>query len=116
MPDMSSPIPLPKPSEKPAGAIPPRGPVVESPISPMRSGFFPLPPALASGPDMGGLLRALKRRWPLAFCVGVVLAAAAGYAAWTFLGAKQTAYALIHVHQVPPWILKPYVDTPESRN
>ncbi|HEY1859568.1 MAG TPA: hypothetical protein VGG61_04395, partial [Gemmataceae bacterium] len=113
---MSSPIPLPKPSEKPAGAIPPRGPVVESPASPLRSGFFPLPPALASGPDMGGLLRALKRRWPLAFCVGVVLAAGAGYAAWTFLGAKQTAYALIHVHQVPPWIITPNVDTPESRN
>jgi capsular exopolysaccharide synthesis family protein len=116
MPDMSSPLPLPKPTERSPGAVPPRGPLTESPASQMRSGFFPLPPALASGPDMSGLLRALKRRWPLAFCVGAVLAAAAGYAAWTFLGAKQTAYALIHVHQVPPWNFKPWVETPEGRN
>ena len=65
---------------------------------------------------MSGLLRALKRRWPVAFCLGVILASAAGYAAWTFLSAKETAFALIHVHQVPPWIVKPNVDTPESRN
>jgi capsular exopolysaccharide synthesis family protein len=116
VPDTSGQLPLPKPGDKSAGAVPPNGLPVERPATPIRNGFLAPPPALSSGPDMGGLLRALKRRWPLAFCIGVVLAAAAGYAAWTFLGAKQTAFALIRVHQVPPWIIKPNFDTPESRN
>jgi capsular exopolysaccharide synthesis family protein len=116
MPDMPNQLPLPKPPDKSSGPLPPSGLPVDKTSAPLRNGFLAPPPALSSAPDMGGLLRALKRRWPLAFCVGVVLAAAAGYAAWTFLGAKQTAFALVRVHQVPPWIIKPYVDTPESRN
>jgi polysaccharide biosynthesis transport protein len=116
MPDMPNQLPLPKPADKSLGAQPPSGLPGEKPAAPFRNGFLAPPPGLSSGPDMGGLLRALKRRWPLAFCVGVVLAAAAGYAAWTFLGAKQTAFAQVRVHQVPPWIIKPYMDTPESRN
>jgi capsular exopolysaccharide synthesis family protein len=116
MPNTPSHLPLPNPGDKSAGATPPSGLAVEHSATPFRPAFLAPAPALTAGPDMGGLLRALKRRWPLAFCIGVVLAAAAGYAAWTFLGAKQTAFALIRVHQTPPWIIKPNIDTAESRS
>src|SRR5258708_16161037 len=76
----------------------------------------PLPPGVASGPDMYALLGALKRRWPLAFTLGVLLAAGAAFGAWTIMSWKYTAFAQIQVHSTSPYIVRPNVDSNDSRN
>jgi succinoglycan biosynthesis transport protein ExoP len=55
------------------------------------------PPALNNTPDALSLLRALKRRWVLAFSLGIVLAGFAGAAAYFALPAKFTAFAIMQV-------------------
>ena len=57
----------------------------------------PRPPALASAPDLGALLKALKRRWLTALGLGLMLAGAIGSAAWMLLTPKFTAFAQVHV-------------------
>lgn len=64
-----------------------------------------LPPALASGPDFGGLMRALRRRWMLAASLGVVVAAAVAAAAWLLLPPKYTVTAQVHVASNPYYLL-----------
>ncbi|MFL5242843.1 MAG: polysaccharide biosynthesis tyrosine autokinase [Gemmataceae bacterium] len=76
----------------------------------------PLPPGVASGPDMNALLGALKRRWPLAFTLGVLLAAGAAFGAWTIMSWKYTAFAQIQVHSTSPFVVRPNVDAGDSRN
>jgi capsular exopolysaccharide synthesis family protein len=60
------------------------------------------PPALASGPDAGALLRALRRRWVAAALLGGTLAAITGVTAWFLLSPKYTAFATLHVAYTPP--------------
>ncbi len=55
------------------------------------------PPALSNTPDAFAMLRALKRRWVLAFALGIVLAGVAGAAAYFALPAKFTAFAIMQV-------------------
>ena len=83
--------------------------------SPGRNGHLPLPPALASGPDMPALLRALKRRWFLAFFFGTLLAAAAGVAAWYLLPVRYTAYSQLRIAMTPPWLVVRNADTADAR-
>src|SRR5207245_2982474 len=65
----------------------------------------PLPPALAAGPDAKALLQALGRRWLTAASIGILLATAAGLAAWSLLAPKYTAFAQLHVNSTPPWLV-----------
>jgi capsular exopolysaccharide synthesis family protein len=76
----------------------------------------PLPPGVAAGPDVNSLLSALKRRWPLAFTLGVVLAAGAAWGAWTIMSWRYTAFAQIQVHSTSPFVVRPNVDQNDSRN
>jgi capsular exopolysaccharide synthesis family protein len=62
------------------------------------------PPALASGPDFGSLLRSLRRRWMAAATLGTILAAVAGIAAWYFMSPKYTAFATVRVNSDRPSI------------
>ena len=94
----------------PAGNVPsPRrgpGPVagrVEAPAALPLVDVTP-PPALASGPDAGALLRALRRRWVAALLLGGTLAAVAGVTAWFLLSPKYTAFATLQVAYTPPRI------------
>jgi capsular exopolysaccharide synthesis family protein len=91
-------------------------PVVPLPGSPMGRngtrdggagwrGAPPLPPALASGPDFGGLMRALRRRWMLAVSLGTVVAAAVAAVAWLLLPPKYTVSAQLHVASTPYYFL-----------
>jgi capsular exopolysaccharide synthesis family protein len=64
-----------------------------------------LPPALVSGPDFGGLLRALRRRWMLAVSFGVVAAAVVAAVAWLLLPPKYTVTAQLHVASSPYYVL-----------
>jgi capsular exopolysaccharide synthesis family protein len=81
-----------------------------------RPALLPQPTALSSGPDLPGLLRALQRRWLLALGLGLVLAPAAGFAAWFLLSARYTAFAQLYLASVPPWVVDRNVATAESRS
>jgi capsular exopolysaccharide synthesis family protein len=74
------------------------------------------PAALSSGPDFPALLKALQRRWLLATALALLLAPAAGAAAWLLLSAKYTAFAQLHLASVPPWVVAKNADTPEGRS
>jgi capsular exopolysaccharide synthesis family protein len=56
-----------------------------------------LPPGLSAVPDLGALLRALRRRWIAAVSLGGSLAVVAALAAWFLLSPKYTAFAKIRV-------------------
>lgn len=60
-----------------------------------------LPPALASDPMDGALLRALRRCWLPAVGFGLVGAVLTGALAWFVLPSKYTAQALLHVASHP---------------
>jgi capsular exopolysaccharide synthesis family protein len=61
-----------------------------------------LPPGLSSGPDAWAILRALRRRWVAAVCLGGTLAALAAAAAWFLMSPKYTAFARIQVAYEKP--------------
>src|SRR4051812_13703343 len=64
------------------------------------------PPALAAAPDALGLLKALRRRWRIAFSLGLLLAPVVGAAAWFLVPkAKYTARATLHVSTNPKYII-----------
>ena len=79
------------------------------------------PPALSSTPDAIALLRALKRRWVLAFVLGVAFAGIAGAAAYVV--SKSGLAALIRALALElkesgvtvNGILPRTIDTPENR-
>src|SRR5690606_18742886 len=60
-----------------------------------------LPPILSEGPSVGGMLRALGRRWPLALGLGGLLAAVVGAALWFAVPAKYVAELGIEVRRPP---------------
>jgi capsular exopolysaccharide synthesis family protein len=64
-----------------------------------------LPPALASDPMDGALLRALRRCWLPAVGFGLLGAVLTGAIAWFVLPSKYTAQALLHVaSHLPPGV------------
>jgi capsular exopolysaccharide synthesis family protein len=67
---------------------------------------LPASQALAAKPDLIALLKALRRRWPLALGAGLFCAAVAAGAAYCLVPpAKYTTRAILHVNSVPPRIL-----------
>jgi polysaccharide biosynthesis transport protein len=60
------------------------------------------PPGLTASPDAMSLLKALRRRWFLALCLGVLMAGATGALAWFLLPARYTAFSLLRVSSVVP--------------
>jgi capsular exopolysaccharide synthesis family protein len=64
---------------------------------PSRDVVPPRPPALAPAPDLGALVKALKRRWLTAIGLGILLAGVLGSAAWMLLAPKYTAFAQVKV-------------------
>ncbi len=77
------------PMTAPATQVLPRdnGPAVPEP-----------PPALASGPDAGSLLHALRRRWMVALSLGIIVAGLLGTAAFFLVSPRYTAFAQIHIN------------------
>lgn len=75
-----------------------------------RSGPPGLPPALASGPDLAGLLKALRRRWFLALSLGLVGATAAAAGIYCLLSPRYTAFAQVHIDYVRPFVINPEKD------
>jgi capsular exopolysaccharide synthesis family protein len=96
--DASTPEPT---SPRPAARREP--PPVAGRIEPAAPSLPPLPPesdlpaALSSAPDAGALLRALRRRWVAAVCLGGTLAAIAAVSAWFLMSPKYTAFARVKV-------------------
>src|SRR4029077_15324079 len=86
-------LPLHRPKEAPPASSG-RGEVVEASPALPRAGYLPLPPALASGPDMTALLRALSRRWLLAGFLGILLAGGGGGGPPVFCSPCFTAFTL----------------------
>jgi capsular exopolysaccharide synthesis family protein len=80
--------------------VPARGPMTMrgGPVQgagPWCNGPPGLPPALASGPDLPSLLKALRRRWMLAVSLGIILATGAAGGLWLVLSPKYTANAQV---------------------
>jgi capsular exopolysaccharide synthesis family protein len=111
MPKPAEILPLARPEDE-SGL---RGNPIVAHGSPGRNGHLPLPPALASGPDMPALLRALKRRWFLALFLGTLLAAGAGVAAWYLLPVRYTASSQLRIAMTPPWLVVRNADTADGR-
>ncbi len=93
-------FPKPLESRNSAAALPPsRNALLES------SGWrgAPLPPVLSAAPNALGLLKALRRRWPLAVSCGLALATVAAVGTWYFPGlARSGAYSLVKVSATQP--------------
>lgn len=71
------------------------------PLEPRKSAPI-APPAMPSAtPDAFALLKALKRRWVLAFSLGVLLAGVAVTATFFLMPARFTAFALMRVSFIP---------------
>jgi polysaccharide biosynthesis transport protein len=64
------------------------------------------PPGLSANPDMKALLRALRRRWMVAFSLGLVLSGVAAVLAYFLLTPAYTAFAQIRVLPFHPVINK----------
>jgi capsular exopolysaccharide synthesis family protein len=65
-----------------------------------------VPPALAAHPDVFKLLKALRRRWLLALCLGLLCAGGAMVATYMVLPpGKYTARVLLRVDSTPPKLL-----------
>ena len=63
------------------------------------------------------LLKALRRRWPLALGAGVLLALVAAPAAWFLVPpSKHTVRTLIHVPPNKPWLLRTAEGVPDLAN
>ena len=60
-------------------------------------GGLSAPPALSAAPDAFTLLKALKRRWPVALLLGLIVAAGTGIGAWFLLTPKFTVFSQLHV-------------------
>ncbi|MBY0528428.1 MAG: polysaccharide biosynthesis tyrosine autokinase [Gemmataceae bacterium] len=72
-----------------------------------RNGPPALPPALAGGPDLPGMLRALRRRWFLALTLGLLCAGGALAAAYFGLTPRYTAFAQLYLKSIQPHIVFP---------
>lgn len=85
------------------GHLPGRGPL---PVpATWRAAAPALPPALASGLDLGALLKALRRRWLVAFTLGLLGAGGALAGVYFVMPARNTAFAQIYVSSTDPRIL-----------
>jgi len=65
----------------------------------------PVPSKKQSAPSALALLKALRRRWLLAFICGLLGSAAAGAAVWFGMPVKYTASTLLHVSSHEPRVL-----------
>src|SRR4051812_31886027 len=93
----SNPISGPGSVNLPAVVPPPRAGVPSIPYSSL---------ALAARPDPVALLKALRRRWPLALGSGLLCAVVAALAVYYLSPpAKYAARAMLHVNSVQPRIL-----------
>src|SRR4051812_9834138 len=73
---------------------------------PAGPGSYPIASPLSATPDVGSLLKALRRRWVLAVGTGLMGALAAGAAAWFLLPpALFTASAMLVVEAQQPKII-----------
>lgn len=91
--------------------IPVRGPLAGRGALPVpatwRAAAPALPPALATGFDLMALLKALRRRWLVAFTLGLLAAGGALAGVYFFLPPRNTAFAQIYISSTNPRILLP---------
>src|SRR5262249_57625980 len=104
LPDAAMPEPSRNQPELPptAGKVGPATAAAFAEDAATRCGPLPPPPAITSGPDLLGLLRALRRRWVLALGLGVLLATGAAAAVWGLISGKYTAMAPGQVFPIKP--------------
>ncbi|HZT80587.1 MAG TPA: hypothetical protein VFA26_10205, partial [Gemmataceae bacterium] len=92
----------------PAVPARPHGPRVPAP-------WNGAPPSQQGGGDALAMLKALRRRWPVALGLGLLLAGGGAAAAWFLLAGSFTSFAVIRIASTPPWIVARNVDTPEGQ-
>jgi polysaccharide biosynthesis transport protein len=101
-------IPTPSPEEHRGGELVPAG---NYPLAPFngqawQAGPSVRPDMLSAAPDPLSLLRAYKRRWPLAAGIGILAGLAAMAAAWTMIPQKGEVYAYIQVLRNPETMMR----------
>ncbi len=68
------------------------------------------PEILTKGPTPGSLFSSFRRRWLLAFVLGLITAAIVVALVWVYLPAKYEASALLRVSSVSPFLIYPTGD------
>jgi capsular exopolysaccharide synthesis family protein len=63
------------------------------------------PPGLSSRLHLMGLLMALRRRWLLAFSLGLLCATVVGVTVWYLTPSTYTVRTLLHTSAVQPWVV-----------
>ncbi len=94
----------PEPSSKPSHSRPVPKPVaghIEPPAAGTRPALGSPPPALSATPDLGTLLKALRRRWLAAAVLCLLLGGAAAAAAWYLMTPQYTAFVTLRVSSLP---------------
>jgi capsular exopolysaccharide synthesis family protein len=107
-PEPASSAPRPQSGPLPTAVQPAVGTLLPVLAYPRSSGGHdsPLPPALAAHPDVFKLLKALKRRWLLAFCLGLLCAGGAMVVTYMVLPpGKYTASTLLKVALQQPRLI-----------
>jgi capsular exopolysaccharide synthesis family protein len=97
-------MPTPAAFPEPSGSNPQGKPEI-LPLPGVGDGALPgdpAPAALSSSPDIGSLLRGLRRRWLLAVTLSLILGALAAGAAWFLLTPKFTAFAQVRIASYVP--------------
>jgi polysaccharide biosynthesis transport protein len=91
------------PSEHPGGELVPVGSYPMAPYSGTAwpAGPAPRPEMLSAAPDPMSLLRAYRRRWPLAMGLGIIVAFAAMAASWYLIPQKGEVFAYVQVMRNP---------------
>lgn len=108
--DANLPVPLSHPYDR---ALAPWGPSAIEHAGP-ESGAH-IATGIASPLSLGSLLKAFRHRWLLALTLGLTLLGGFGGAAWYFIPAKYTAYALLRVAESEPQPLLPDQRIPYSQ-
>ena len=94
----------PEPSSKPSHSRPDPKPVAGR-IEPTHAGTRPAagspPPALSAAPDLGALLKALRRRWLAAAVLCLLLGGAAAAGAWFLMTPQYTSFVTLRVSPLP---------------
>lgn len=87
---------------QPASAAPPlHG--LQKEMAEWRNAAPTPPPGVSSGPDLPGLISALRRRWMVALSLGIICAGLAGTAVYFLVTPRYTAAAQVQIRSTGGW-------------
>jgi polysaccharide biosynthesis transport protein len=79
-----------------------------------RGTHRPIPAAVSAAPNLVGLVNALRRRWPLALTLGILLGVTIGVSTWFLRPVTYTGRVSLRVEANPQGIVFPSQDGPRN--